>query len=105
MNDNKGVAQNVSFSSGNIELYEYIIKLVNQKNSRFSSFSDAVMDAIACHREITQRHGDWRTMDKKPPWLDSILERLKNAQIVPSDGSQDDRVKQAMKIDEESLFE
>lgn len=49
MNDKKGIQQNISFNSGNLDLHKYVEKLADDQHGGI--FSNAIMECIRVHRD------------------------------------------------------
>ena len=98
MNDKKGVQQNISFSTGNIDLYEYVAKMAD--NQHGGIFSNAIMECIRAHRN---------NGDKLQRVLNAILnieEKIDNLEIVGIGAKEKEEIKKQVGFNlDGNLFE
>ena len=68
----KGKTQSISFSKEQLDLFEYIHQIANNKHG--GNVSLAVLDCIRCHKLATRIYGnDWMQMENPPGWANDIL--------------------------------
>lgn len=67
MIDKKGIIHNTSFSIENLEKWEYINRVAEERFG--GNVSMAIMDAVSCHQKASEVYGDWTLMKQRPHWL------------------------------------
>lgn len=67
MTDDRSTTRSISFKSSELDLYEYVENLADEKYR--GNFSAAIMDCIKAHEKAREVYGKWELIGEKPHWL------------------------------------